>query len=102
MASPARTLLLSNEFLNESANTVRITIEGPTSVIEALLTPLEFEQLRITACAYAVWREHVPATNEMHNPDGGLIAGFCLRCRTPWPCKYSPEQSLASPEVARG
>jgi hypothetical protein len=40
-----------------------------------------------------MWRAHVPVTNEQHDVANGLISGFCERCRTPWPCKYSPESA---------
>jgi hypothetical protein len=53
----------------------------------------------------AVWRLHVPVTNEQHDVASGLISGFCERCRVPWPCQYSPEavspeknESIAQPE----
>ncbi len=47
-----------------------------------------------------VWRAHVPVTNEQHDPANGLISGFCERCRTPWPCEYSPEKCLVQKEQA--
>jgi hypothetical protein len=43
------------------------------------------------AWKWGAWKEHVPVTNEQHNPESGLISGFCIRCRRPWPCIYSPE-----------
>jgi len=39
-----------------------------------------------------VWRAHVPVTGTQHDPANGLIHGYCERCRTPWPCDYSPEK----------
>jgi hypothetical protein len=32
---------------------------------------------------------HRPITNEEHDGTVGLLAGYCVVCRTPWPCEYA-------------
>lgn len=40
---------------------------------------------------------HRPYTNEEHDAAEGKLAGFCVRCRVPWPCQYSPEAITLAP-----
>lgn len=49
-----------------------------------------------------VWREHVPVTGTQHDPANGLIHGYCQRCRTEWPCEWSPERARSSEEAGNG
>lgn len=42
-----------------------------------------------------VWMAHVPVTGTQHDPANGLLHGYCARCRTDWPCQYSPEAKLS-------
>lgn len=45
-AAPSAAESVSREFTNELGNAIRITIEGPTSTSENVLTPMEFQELR--------------------------------------------------------
>lgn len=49
-----------------------------------------------------VWKTHVPVTGTQHDPSRGLLHGYCERCRTPWPCEWSPERYTAPDAGARG
>lgn len=43
------------------------------------------------------WKAHVPVTGTQHDPANGLLHGDCARCRTTWPCQYSPESRIIAP-----
>jgi len=60
---------------------------GWATGVESLVT----ENARLRS---EVWKEHVPCTGTQHDPLNGLIHGYCVRCRTPWPCEWSPERAL--------
>lgn len=53
----------------------------------------------LEALRLEMWREHVPCTGTQHDPINGLIHGFCVRCRTPWPCEWCPESTIQSIET---
>jgi hypothetical protein len=40
-----------------------------------------------------MWKAHVPVTGAQHDAARGLLHGCCERCRTPWPCMWSPERA---------
>jgi hypothetical protein len=72
---------------------------NPVAAFRALRQQLSDAKAENERLRNEVWREHKPASNEMHNPAAGLIAGFCQRCITPWPCQYAPERSLVAPSA---
>ena len=65
---PASAGTTLREFTNELGNRVRITIEGPASVGEFVVTPMEFEQLRAGLSEHAVTIAPASAgTEERHD-----------------------------------
>ena len=64
--SSAPSAAVSREFTNELGNAIRITIEGPTSVSENILTPMEFQELRAAInSAPSDYKVHKAAPSEV-------------------------------------
>lgn len=69
---------VKREFTNELGNAIRITIEGPSSASENVLTPKETEQLRAALNAHAS-REEAPAASAvlaLHPATADLVHRF--------------------------
>ena len=53
------------------------------------------------AVADGWWQAHRPVSGVEHDPQNGKFHGFCIRCITEWPCKYSPESAHDAEDARR-